>query len=332
MQHFVGEIFAVKGVLQRGAHVVVAAAVARLVEGDVVHVRRGEGADLVGAGIAEVGVAARVVDDHVDIRVLKGGDDLLGRRVFLEIDHVHRQVVIAVIAVEGQQLRALLVVHVRAAAHRVDVAVRADLDDRNVEQLDKLLVRDAERDDQLAVGIGYALYARKAAGEAVGVDAVLDRHAHVVARDRRAVVEDVRRIIGQRPGLAVLRDGPLADQPRALDDLKVVVDLDQVLVHQRADQLVGVVRGDGGVEAEVAVGVEREHMVRRVALFDIPASRGQGDAPRLVRPAAAGKREYQRQDEKHAQRSFDLSLHSFTSISFSLRTMTDAWLPRCPRV
>ena len=316
MQHLVGEIFPVEGVLQRRAHVVVAAAVARLVEGDVVHVRRGEGADLVGAGIAEVGIAARVVDDHIYIRVLKGGDDILGRGILLEIDHVHRQVFIAVIAVEGQQLRALLVVHVRAAAHRVDVAVRADLDDRDVEQLDELLVRDAERDDQLAVGIGYALDAREAAGVAVGVDAVFDRHAHIVAGDGRAVVEDVRRIIGQRPGLAVLRDGPFPDQPRAFDDLKVVVDLHEVLVHQRADQLVGVVRGDGGVEAEVAVGVERKHVVRRIALFDIPAARGGGDAARLACPAAAGDHEHQRQDDKQDQRSFDLSLHSLTSSSF----------------
>ena len=315
MQHLVGQIFPVEGILQRRADVVVAAGVALLVEGDIVHVRRGEGADLVGAGVAQVGIAAGVVDDDVDVRVLKGGDDILGREILLEVDHVHGQVVVAVVAVEGQQLGSLFIIHIGAAAHGMGVAVGADLDHRDVQQLDELFVRDAQGDDELGVGIGHALHAGKAAGIAVGVDAVFHAHAQVVALNGRAVVEDVGRVIGQGPGLAVLAAHPLGDEPRALDHLEVVVQFHQVLIDQRADQLVRVVGGHRGVEGEVAVGVEREHMVGRVALFDVPAAGGiEGIALVLAARAAARGKKQHRGAQQRRQELLDGFFHSFTSV------------------
>ena len=305
----------VEGVLHGDAEVAVAPQHALLVEGHVVHVGGGVGVELVGAGVAQVRVAGGVVDDHVDVAVLKGADDGIGAVVLLEIDGVHRQILIAGVILIGDQGVALFIITIRAAAdggvaRRAHVAVGAGLDDGQVQKLNELPVADTQGDVDHALPGGGALVAGEAAVVAVGVDGPAHGVAHVPGHDLGAVGEIVPRLDGQLPVFARVVALPLADDAAVPDDLKVVVQLDHILVDQGADQLIGVVGGHEGVLAVLAVAVDGEHVVQGGGALHVLAAAGFGDLLLAAAAPAAG-RAAQRQGQRQQQRqaSFHCSPH-----------------------
>ena len=55
------------------------------------HVCCGIGMDFIRAGITEVRIAGRIIDDDINVRVLKRIDDVFRFRIFLQIDRIYRK-------------------------------------------------------------------------------------------------------------------------------------------------------------------------------------------------------------------------------------------------
>ena len=263
-------------------------------------VRRREGVDLIGTGIAQGGIARRVVHGHVDDPVLKSVQGSFGVGVLLQIDSLQRELVRIGIVGIGKQGDALLVIHIRAGADGRHMGLHlegAGLDDGDVQELDKLAVADAEGHGHAVVRIGSALEAGKAPAVAVVVDGVADGIDQVLPFHGSSVGEVVGVVAVQRegPDRGVVIRRPGADDVR--DRVEVLIHLDHMLIDQVADQLVGVVRGDEGVEGIVRVGVQREHVVHGLGSRQVLAAGRFGDLV-LVRSAAvrAGRERKQHDD------------------------------------
>ena len=327
------QIGPVEGVLHGHAEITVAAQHALLVEGHVVHVGGGVGVDLVGAGVAQAGIAGGVVHDHVNVGVLVGGDGAGRVGVLLDVDHIHRQLIPPGVILVGVELRVLLVVAVGSAAdgaHAVLGVPGAALDDRHVQELDKLGIADAQGHLEfiLAGGRG-ALIAGETAPEAVSVDAHAQGIAEVRGGDRLAGGEGVGRLRVQREGPegALLVAFPAGDHIG--DDLEVVVHLHHVLIDQIADELVGPVGGDHGVKAVTGIGVEGKDLVQAHRFFHVPA-RGRllQHILRALLPRAAAAHAQQHAQRQQQDKDSFFSLH----VSLPHSTIAAAWPPRWPWV
>ena len=153
------------------------------------------------------------------------------------MDGLDGEIVIARIALVGLQRFAEVAVVVGPGAHGGLVVHGAGLDDGNVQELGKLGVPDTERDVEVVLVVTRALVAGKAAPEAVlGRHRALEGVADVLSGDGGAVVEDVARIDGESPV-----SGGVVGKARVQhvgDNLKIVVQLHHVLIHQIAEKLV----------------------------------------------------------------------------------------------
>ena len=126
-----------------------------------------------------------------------------------------------------------------------------------------------------------------------------------------------RGVIVRRPGTDDIRDRP-----------EVLIDLYHMLIDQIADQLIGVVGGNKGIERVVRVGVQREHVVHRFGPGKVFASGGLGDLVfiRAASVAAGGKRQNHHKNKEKAENT------SHLTASRSGMTMQAAWPPRIPLV
>ena len=124
----------------------------------------------------------------------------------------------------------------------------AGLDHRDVQELDKLAVADAEGHGHAVVRVGRALEAGKTPAIAVVVNGVADGVDQVLPFHRGPVGEVVRVVPVQRerPDRRVVVRRPSADDVR--DDVEVLIHFYHVFINQVADQLVGVVCRNEGVE------------------------------------------------------------------------------------
>ena len=310
------QIVTVEGILHGDAEGVGLAEGRLLVEHDEVVVRRGERVDLVGAGIAQGGIARRVVHGHVNDAVLKGLQSSFGVGVLLQIDGLKGELVRVGIVGIGQEGNALLVIHIRARADGRYMGLHlesAGLDDGDVQELDKLAVADAEGHGHAVIRVGSALEAGKAPAVAVVVDGVADGIDQVLPFHGGSVGEvvGVVAVQGEGPDRGVVVRGPRADDVG--DRVEVLIHLDHMLIDQVADQLVGVVGGDEGVEGVVRVGVQREHVVHGLGSREVLAAAGFGDLV-LVRSAAvrAGR---QRENHHDSQEQGKKTSHGVSSRS-----------------
>ena len=236
VHQLLGKIRTVKGVVHRLTEAVEAADIGFLVEHHIVIVRGGIVVDLAGAGIAEVRVARWVVRDDIDDAVVKGGDAAGRVRVLHEKHRVYREVLIIRVIWRCDKIGLVLAVHIGPTADGLGVAVGAVFDDGDIQQLYKLRVANAERDIEAGIVIAGALIAREAAAETVGVYRGVERIAQVAPGDGRTVAEIVPLGDLEGPVGGLLVADPARQQVR--DDLKAVVELDHVLIHKAAHELV----------------------------------------------------------------------------------------------
>ena len=278
------------------------------------HIGGSKGACLVGAGIAQVGVAGGVVLYHVDQGAFKGVDDAVRRLILLDIDHIQGQAVVAVIAGKGQKLGAVFIICIGAAAQRVLVAEGAPLHHGDIQQLDKLPVCLGQGHIQLILRVGHAGDAVEAPAVPVCPNGILQGKTQVVAGDVGPVMEHMAGVDVKDPALAVLRAGPAGDQLG--NDLKIVVQLHHILIDQAADQLVGVVGGNHGIQTVFAVAVEGKNIVRRGGLLHILAPGGLGDRIHRVCLAAfaAGAAQQHQRRADGGNPSIKGFSHKFTSV------------------
>ena len=132
-------------------------------------VRGGIVVDLAGAGIAEVRVARWVVRTTSMMPSSKAVMRLAASCVLHEKHRVYREVLIIRVIWRRDKIGLVLVVHIGPTADGLGVAVGAEFDDGDIQQLYKLRVANAERDIEAGIVIAGALIARKAAAETVGV-------------------------------------------------------------------------------------------------------------------------------------------------------------------
>ena len=173
MEQLLGKIVAVKGIIHGHAYGVVTAQRTLMVKLYIMEIRGWVTAYLAGAGIAQVGVAGRIVGHNVYDAVIKGADDALRRGIFLQVHRIYRQILIVLIALVGNQSGIVGIVCIGAAACWAWLIHLAVFYNRYIQQFYKLGVPYAQSDIEILIVVSCALEAGKAAPVAVGV------HCHV---------------------------------------------------------------------------------------------------------------------------------------------------------
>ena len=244
------------------------------------HIGRGIGMNFIGAGISEVGIAGRVIDNHVNIGIFKGIDHFFRLCVFLQIYRLNRKGFVGLVSFIGSQRHqglcrfgyhiALFIqffgslfknIIIRAAAQWEFFIVGSVFDYRDIQQLDKLCITHTKGYIQFIISVlRCPLIGGKPAKKTVRADSPVDRITDIFCRNRGSVMEGMGIVDGQNPGCSVFVVFPF--RGNAGYDIKVVVNFYNVFINQCTDKLVEMVCSDERIKAVFSVDVQREYTVR----------------------------------------------------------------------